>query len=90
MSKRTSEVIAVVEAYVSELREQLPFVETEIDSIKGTDVYLRVMMPPEQWDEEYGAVSELTSSLNYRYWNDTDVFIVSIIVTKQPEGAHHG
>ena len=90
MSKTRSEILSVVEAYTRELTDRFPFVETEVQSIKGSDVYLRVLVPTELWGEAYDKIADTTPVMNYRYWDETNVYIVAVIVTKQPEGAHHG
>jgi hypothetical protein len=82
MSKRESSAEDVTRAYLQELAGMFPGIESTIESVNGSDVYVRVEVPPELMSS-YDDIADTTPRLNYRYWDETDVFIVAIVVPKE-------
>jgi hypothetical protein len=82
MSKRKNSAEQVTSAYLTELASMFPGIESTIESVNGLDVYVRVEVPPELIGS-YDDIADTTPKLNYRYWDETDVFIVAVVVPKE-------
>jgi len=85
MPKSRKLVKEVAESFVRDLKKRLPIVEPEItfESIGGGDVWVRVGVPSDLVDEIYDDIADATFDLNYHYWEDTGVFVVSTIEAKE-------
>jgi hypothetical protein len=85
MPKPTALVKRTVKAYIRDLQEMFPGVDTEViyDTPDGAEAWVRVEVPPDMMDR-YEDIAETTPKLNYRYWDETDVFIVALVVAKEP------
>jgi hypothetical protein len=72
----------VAKFYLQELAGMFPGIESTIESVNGLDVYVRVEVPQELMGS-YEDIADTTPRLNYRYWDETDVFIVALVVPKE-------
>jgi hypothetical protein len=82
MFKRKNSAEQVTGAYLQELAGMFPGIDSTIESVNGLDVYVRIEVPPELM-ASYDDIADATPKLNYRYWDETDVFIVAVVVPKE-------
>jgi hypothetical protein len=87
MSETKVSAEKVAKSYLQELAGMFPGIESTIESVDGFKVWVRVEVPPDLMDS-YEEIADTTPKLNFRYWEQTDVFVTAIVVPK--EAVLHG
>lgn len=91
MAKSKRQIDAAVHVFKERLKEFLPHAETELIYRPGDghDAWLNIKTSPCNPADREDLVNR-TIGLDLDIWDETGVSIVSFVVTKQPEEAHHG
>jgi hypothetical protein len=78
----------IADRYVSELEAHFPGIKAEVlwESVGGSDGFVDVRLPP-QWSESYIDVLDTTVQLNFRFYDETGVKLVAMVVDEEPAPA---